>query len=379
MSKIQFDSDNLIYNRFDLIHQGEYGTYEYRDDDKEYVICAYRNRGVAEVNLWGKVLPQDVFNSMVKELFQSPGVYAISVTRGGNQYFDFLEETNDIRIPLPESFDELMNRAERRDRATIRRKLRWLDERIGVLKIDVYPRSEISDDIVETYFDWKKETHGTEYGLKPAEYLDKYHVTDAMLMRAGDMDVAIAFFCQAEDIVFFENFSYNSNLKEYSPGLLMYVKFMEELIKRKCRYLYLGGGGYIYKKRFGAESFRAYSGRIYRKEIIDSLNSFFERREIRRIAFYGYGVCGHAFCQLAGNLRIEVIYGIDRKHEISTGIKLYDPQDDLPDADAVIITLNNRNNEVDDLLKKRFDKTFYWNQILDDVAGDYSRRVDEGN
>lgn len=374
----RFDTDNLIYNRFDLIYKEGNHAISFCDSDTKYCLDIHTEGVNAKINIWGKLLPQDIFDRAINECFADKQICAIELTRCGNPYGNFLEEINDIRVPLPGEFDELMNRAERRDRATIRRKLRWLDERVGDLRIEIYSRNEIPDHIVDTYFKWKKETHGTDYRMSASEYLDRYFVTDAMLMKAGDTQVAVAFFCQTEDIVFFENFSYNTELKEYSPGLLMYVKFMEELIKRKCRYLYLGGGSYIYKKRFGAEAFTAYSGTIYRKEMIDGINAFFQEREIDSVGFYGYGVCGHSFLQLSKNLALSVGYGIDRKVTDAENIRIYSPEDELPEADAILITLNNKDEEVEKALAVRFEKVYYWNSILEKIIMDYQRRIDEG-
>lgn len=377
MKKVIYDTDNLIYNRFDLIHNGQYYNISYEYERNVYEIQVHIENGIAELNVWGKLFPQEIFDKLVHDIFVNKAVYAIHIVRGGNNYQDMLETTNDIRISLPIRIDDLMGRVERRDRATIRRKLRWLDERIGILKMMVYEKQEIPKDIVETYFKWKYETHKTEYGLTPDDYLEKYYVTDAMLMKAGNIDVAVAFFCQVDDIVFFENFSYNSQLKKYSPGLLMYVKLMEELMHRKCRYLYLGGGGYIYKKRFGAESFTAYSGMIYRQEIVGLINNFFTHRSIRKVAFYGYGVCGHSFYQLSKNLDIDVVYGIDRNSEEGNEIPIYSPENELPRVDAVLITLNNDNEEVEELLNKEFDNVIYWNNILNQIISSYWRETSE--
>ena len=375
----RYDADNLIYNRFDIIHASDYESIRYENNSDEYEVYTHCDDGIAEINLWGKFLPDKIIDLLVNDIFTDKNIFAIEALRIRNQYHQFLEATNDVRVPLPETFDELMDRAERRDRATIRRKLRWLDKRIGSLQINVCSKEETQDSVVDTYFKWKKESHGTDYGLNPREYLDKYYVTDSIIMRAGDTDVAVAFFCQVEGIVFFENFSYNPDLKEYSPGLLMYVKLMEELIKRKCRYLYLGGGGYIYKKRFGAEHSIAYSGKIYRREIIDVLNIFFVDKGIKTVAFYGYGVCGHSFYQLSKNLDIRVSFGIDKNAEENkeaTEISLYLPEAELPMADAGLITLNNCNTEVYHYMKRKFSKVFYWNEILESVINDYRKSVD---
>ena len=375
---VKFESDDLIYNRFDIIHEKQYESFIYSVNGRKYIIQVHDSCGVAEINLWGKELPDDIFIKLIADIFKNDQIYAVKATRIKNEYKCFLEETNDIRVPLPGGMDELMERVERRDRATIRRKLRWLDGRVGDLKIEVFARENIPDQVVETYFKWKKETHGIDYGLLPKEYLDKYYVTDAMLMRAGETDVAVAFFCQVKDIVFFENFSYNGQLKKYSPGLLMYVKFMEELIQRKCKYLYLGGGSYIYKRRFGAESSQAYSGTIYREEIIDILNGFFDMNDIGEVSFYGFGMVGHGFLKLSEELSVKVKYGIDKRADDmeETEISIYLPESDLPKADAVIITMDTSHHDVEDFLSKKFEKVYYWNDILEGAIGDYNRRVD---
>ena len=369
MNSIVFDSDDNIYNRFDLIRKHDYVEREYISGAEKYLIAAYAENGVAHLNVWGKTFPQSVFENVIADVFNNKKIYAIEITRAGNQYKDFLEQTNDIRVPLPETAEELMNRVERRDRATIRRKLRWLDERVGEVKINVYSVNEIPDELVELYFNWKKETHGTDYGLSSKEYLEKYYVTDGMVMYAGETPVAVAFFCQVNKTVFFENFSYNSKLKDYSPGLLMYVKFMEELITRKCSYLYLGGGAYIYKKRFGSESFTAYSGIIYRKEIINAINEYLDNNEYKNIAFYGYGVCGHSFKQLSNNLNINISYGLDKNSDENENI--ISPNSELEDVDGLLITLNNRNVEVEEYAKKNFKKYVYWNDVLEQIISNY--------
>lgn len=378
MEQARFDTDNLIYNRFDLIYKDGNHRISYSESDTEYCLDVHKEGVKAKLNIWGKPLPQNMFENAIHDVFEDKKICTIELTRCGNPYGNFLEEVNDIRVPLPGNVDELMKRAERRDRATIRRKLRWLDERVGNLKIEIYSKDKIPDHIVETYFKWKRETHGTDYKMSAPEYLKRYYVTDAMLMKAGETEAAVAFFCQSEDIVFFENFSYNTELKEYSPGLLMYVKFMEELIKRKCKFLYLGGGSYIYKKRFGAETFQAFSGIIYRKEIIDAIDAFFREKKIYNAAFYGYGVCGHLFLQLSKNLTLSVCYGIDKKVMNPENIKIYSPENDLPEADAILITLNSRNQEVEKTLAARFEKVYYWNDILEKIIRDYQWRIDEG-
>ena len=52
-------------------------------------------------------------------------------------------------------------------------------------------------------------------------------------------------------------------------------------------------------------------------------------------------------------------------------IVIYLPESELPAVDAVLITLNNENKDVETLLNKRFNKVYYWNDILRKVIEEY--------
>lgn len=364
VQEAKFDTDNLIYNRLDLIYPETFKTKEYFYNQKKYLVLYDIEDGMARVGLWGKKLPQEIFERLIDEVILENNVRCIYLDRVRNNYKNYLEKVNDVRVPLPNSADELLNRLERRNRATIRRKICWINERIGEITIEKYSKNQIPVSLVETYFKWKKITHGKDYGCTPQEYLEKYHVSDAMVMLAGKIDIAIAFFCQVDDVVFFENFSYNTDYKEYSPGLLMYTKLMEELIDRRCKYLYLGGGNYIYKTRFGAQNDEAYSGYIYNPVYIKIMDDFFVKNKINTVAFYGFGKCGHSFLQISNELSIEVIYGIDRKPFENEAIRVYAPDDTFPDADAVFITMQAKDNSVEKMLNEKFSKVYYWNELI---------------
>ena len=105
MSKIfKFDTDDLIYNRFDIIHPENVVDLFYDYEGYTYKIQVYINDGIAEPNIWGKSLPQNVFESLINDIFKKNDIFAIKITRGRNQYKNFLEKTTDVRVPLPKSF-----------------------------------------------------------------------------------------------------------------------------------------------------------------------------------------------------------------------------------------------------------------------------------
>lgn len=370
MEKVLFDSDNLIYNRFDIIYE-DYIDFTQEFEGKEYSILAHCENGVAKINTWGKSIPDHVMKNLICNIFERQRVFCIEITRTVNNFEEFLYEQNDFRVPLPNNVEELLSRVERRDRATIRRKKRWLDERVGTIKIQHYGK-DIPAELVDTYFIWKKSSHGTDYKLSPKEYLEKYYVTDALVLSAGDIIIGIAFYCKCEDIVYFENFSYNSAYREYSPGLLMYEVLLEHLIERKCRYLYMAGGNYIYKRRFGSEETKCFSGYIYREEVLSQLSALFsENKILGNIAIYGYGRYGHIYKSLLNKIGVNVLYAIDKNDECDGNIDIRNPNSDLSDASKILITLKEHNDEVEKLLLEKGKEVFYMTDLIHQAEKNY--------
>ena len=260
---------------------------------------------------------------------------------------------------------ELLSRVEKRDRATIRRKKRWLDERIGALDIIHYEES-IPKDVVEKYFEWKKNSHGTDYKLNADEYIKKFYVTDALVVKAGEEFIGIAFYCACEGTAFFENFSFNENYREYSPGLLTYEILLEHLISRGIKFLYMAGGNYSYKRRFGSEETNCYSGNIYKKELLSRIKIEMESLNIpQNIAIYGYGKFGHIFERLLSKLGFNILYAIDMNAETDDRISVRRPEDNIDDVSDVIITIENRNEVIDNILKNKGKKYIYISELIE--------------
>ena len=368
---MHFDEDNLIYNRFDLIYPDGFERYIYDAGEENYELGIHVSGGIAELDIWGKELPYEVMAAAVRHAFLNRDVYAVELTRSRNNYQDMLMETEDIRIPLPDTFEKLIGRMKRKGRATIKREFRCLEDSFGSLRLLRY-HGEIPDELVDDYFGWKEQSHGREYGLEPQEYLKIYHVTDAMLLKAGSVNVAVSFCCITGEIAYLENFSYNPALKDYSPGTLIYVKLLEDLIKKGCRYLYLGGGDYLYKRRFGAEVRKAYTGKIYRDEIFEWINRYFDRSGIKTIAVYGLGGCYKDFSRIVAKLNVNLVFGIDRFVKHLDDLKVYEPDMEFPHADMALITLNEKDETAWMSIERRFRKVAYWNDLLNESVLSYT-------
>ncbi len=363
---VRYETDDLIYNRFDLIYTDNVERYFCELENKKYFIDVHYENYKAVLNVWGKEFPQDFFDNTIEEIFRRHfNLCYIEIKRAGNNYKNLLDRCNDIHVSIPVSKEELLQRLKKKHRYTLKRIKRLFEEEYGKLETVIYKEC-IPDEMVNQYFTWKQLTHGTDYHMSPKEYLIKYHVTDGMLLKAGDNNIAILFFCQVNNTVYLENFSYNVHMEKNSPGFLIYEMFLEELICRKCTNLYVGGGEYEYKKRFGAEENIAYSGIIYRKEVFEVLNEYFERQSIKKIAIYGLGTMGHIFLRIVNFLNVDLEYGIDKKEKQIENLQVYFPWDNLKEVDAVIITLKFHNKEVEEVLKQKFKKIYYWSDIVEE-------------
>ena len=143
--------------------------------------------------------------------------------------------------------------------------------------------------------------------------------------------------------------------------------FLEELIRRKVKYVYLGKPGLAYKNHFDAEVFQRYSGKIYREEVVEHANLMLHSEKLNRIAVYGLGKVGKEFMQLAPKLNTTVIAGIDQSVQALGNLKVITPdqiQEIAPNLDAVIIALEKQNRDVEELLRHNGFKSIYYSDLI---------------
>ena len=367
---MKYDSDDLIYNRFDIIHSKNVKRYIYQVGNEEYDIDCFFSKYGAYINVWGKVFPEHVFNKVILQIFlENKKTKYVSITRGGNNYNNELKSVNDFKIILPDTYDELLKRLSSKHRYNIRRSFRMMNDDLPNVIVKKYKKNNIPKHLVEIYFGWKKKSHGIDYNMSVDEYFSQYYVTDIITMESNNGLIAILFFSVINKTVYFENFSYDIEYEKYSPGFIIYVLFLKELIARHCKYVFLQGGQYSYKKHFDAQEMVTYSGEIYRSTVYEDINGFFCEKKIKNVAIYGLGECGKNFLLMARKLSVNVVYGIDKK-KIEAEIPVYGLNDELTDVDAVFITLEKHNIDAETFVMQKFEKVYYWKDILNTVIGE---------
>lgn len=169
-------------------------------------------------------------------------------------------------IDLPTDCEELKKRLTSKNRYNLRREQRLIQEQLGDLKFEMYDES-VPPDIVESYFAFKNVTHNRDYHMTPEEYIKTYCVSTAYVMRTAKEILAILFSCEQCECVYFENFTYNTKYQSYSLGSIIYDFFLEQLVRKGKKSVFLGGGTYEYKKKYGSKEIHVYICKLYRSKI----------------------------------------------------------------------------------------------------------------
>ncbi len=365
---------DLIYNRFDLIYPDNYFEGEITNDNCNCKYQAHEINQVAELNLWGKDISETCLQSIVGKVFNdNENIIGIKATGYFNNYGKMLIKGRETIISLPDSIEELDKRIRRKHRSYLKSQEKHLALKYGEVKITVYSDHQMLK-IVNIYFKWKRQSHGTEYNLSPEEYLQQYHVTDAMALNLAGEPIAVLFYCLVDKTVYLENLSYDMSFGKYSPGIILYKAFLERMIFEGCRNVFLGKSGLDYKKRFGSTEFTSYNGIIYRKEIFNEINAYFRRLNITNVAIYGLGKLGHQVLQYKNELAVVFDYGIDRNGVKIDGFTIYKSVSNAPQCQIAIITIEKKNPEIEDNLKAEGFDYIYWVDLITESINQYNSK-----
>lgn len=358
------DEDNLIYNRFDIIYPDEYEEYVYPYFNQKYLLRCHVECDTADIDIWGREIPEEVFYTFIDDIFRRhPEVRFIKVEGSKNNYYECLEMIRNVYIDLPDIADKINERLSSKTLHTLERKERRLSEKQGGIAVKVYS-DNIPEKLIDNYFSWKKATHGTDYNLSCIEYLKKYHVTHALELVGGEKSIAVVFFCVCERTAYLENLSFDSEVAKFSAGLIAYKRVLEWLSENGINRFYLGKEGQEYKNHFGSIKQDAYWGNVINKSALNKASIYLAKHGYREIAIYGLGNVGKEFLRYSDALGVKVVYAIDRKVKSHDALIVYGIHDKLPICDGVIITIENKIEEAEEILKDRGIEYLYWRKLL---------------
>ncbi len=266
-------ADDMIYNRPDLYEKNIY-TINIKYGKKVYRMYYTIKRYKAELYVWLRNIPLSVLNYTADYiLHKHKYILKLEINYALSNIKNALNSTNNWVVFLPDHPNEILERLSNKSRYNFKREKRLLTEQCGEIRINEYDNLNIIPaEIFDVYFEWKKETHGTEYGISGTDYIKKYHVNGAMLLTAGGSPVAVLLYCLNGGTVYLENISYHQQYKKCSPGIILYEHFLEQMTLNGIKCVFLNGGNQSYKARFDSKEYLVYSGNIYRNRAVKTLN-----------------------------------------------------------------------------------------------------------
>lgn len=362
------DSTDLIYNRFDITYKNSFETYITEQNGKKYTILLHIEGTIGFLNLWGKNIPSNVINNSINYFINIyPELTRFRVLRFTKNYKNYLIKGFERILILPPSPFDVQILLTNKERQHIRYNIKHLAGD-GELKIESL--KNITNEIIETFFYWKKSTHDYDYNITPEEYINKYHVTDVILLskieESKKEQLAIIFFCACNRTIYLENISYNREYAKYSPGFLLYVYFVQQMIEEGRKYIFLGGAKQDYKRKFNSIERCCYTGDIFTKVGVAKMNSFFKENGILTVAIYGLGNMGKMLINVMKKFDVKVEYGIDLVETIND-IKVIRPSDEWPNIDFIIISIKKQSKEIENTIDEKGIAFDYWEQIVDRV------------
>ena len=245
---------NIIFNRFDLWFGPN--NYELYNLGKDYIIpvkarSAPNNKIYLEVGLYLTALPSALLKVFFSFLFtRYPNANYIRVMHSYTKIAN-AEPYPYWHINLPatkEDFDKSLSQR-------VRYNTKWypkkLCKEVGPYEIKHYFRTEITPEIVKRYLTLKQITH-PDFSWKGAllDYLNVDGITDCYVLYVNTEMKAIAFTSDTGENVMYCATTYDTSLRKYSIGNILYYHIICDLIAKGKKVFYLSGGWMDYKKYF---------------------------------------------------------------------------------------------------------------------------------
>lgn len=256
---------DFICNRFDLTGNYEFALLKWRKNRREYYVQVSFEDDKAFLGIWLAPITAEILKDVSRFIFRKYKTVRTVEYRFGTIPYGKAFPCNHFKIELPETADALRARMTQKSRYNLRRSRRLLEESVGPVDFVSYPADDVPTEMIGEYLRLKKASHGFEFDAPPEEYLRIHGVSDVYIMRAGDgRMLSIILSCEQCRVVFLENLTYNPEFRQYSPGQILYEYYLERLIEKKRDLLFLMGGDYEYKRRYGSVEETVYFGTMYK-------------------------------------------------------------------------------------------------------------------
>ncbi len=242
---------DFIYNRYDLyLEEGQYRVVRISNGERSYEIEYAVINDWCELGIWLTPMNAEELRHLLFHIHKNhPQIKRVTYRNGLVSYGHSVEK-NHFRIVLPETVEELEERQSSRQKRVLRKKIRYAEADIGKMSVKEYQQPDIPDEIVNTFYEFKYQTHGRRYDMPPKEYLLHYHVSHAYVLCFGEKVAAVRFSCEQCPYVYSENSAYDPEVKDYYVGKILRDYHLQRMVEKGYKEIYLAGGNYEHKKKY---------------------------------------------------------------------------------------------------------------------------------
>lgn len=121
--------------------------------------------------------------------------------------------------------------------------------------------------------------------MSPQEYVKRYYITNIYYMKNDNEFTVILLSCEQCPVVYLENIIFATKYLKYSLGQIAYDMYLKRLIEKGKQEVYLLGGDYAYKKRYGSKKRMVVEYSIIRKSIKSYFCIYGKRRLVKIFSF----------------------------------------------------------------------------------------------
>lgn len=265
-------SPDFIYNRFDMFCDNYIVLIAEQGQEKHIIEACIFNK-YAELGIWRMQISNALLKEISKFLFKKYhqiGYIKFFFCNTDGRY----KKVTHYSIEFPDSTESLLQRRSPKSRRRLDNKRHQVEREIGEIKYQDFTKDNCPEEIVNIYNIWKEKSHHIGKIEEKELFFEKYHISNIYVLYFGKDIVAILFSCEQCPIAYLENLSYDIRYSKYSPGLQIYEYMLNRLIEKNIKVIFLGGGNYEYKQKYGSIEEILYDGVIYRNVYSKLLSIF---------------------------------------------------------------------------------------------------------
>lgn len=260
---------NMIKNRFDLAGETDYDLIRYTDQDEDITLMVKYKDYIAYLGLYLVPVSEKALTKIIHFVFKNnKKVLYVIYEYGYHPLGENPIRKNHFKIALPETREQLQERLSKKGRYNIAREKRILEQDFGSWAVHEYPAfAPEAESAWEKYFLYKSANYGEHWKNSNRDtYCKSFPVSHVYTLTLGEDSEIAAVILSHEDcpVVYLENLTYDPELAKYSLGKILYDEFLNIMIRKNKTQLFLLGGNYSYKKRYGSEEETVYNCSVLR-------------------------------------------------------------------------------------------------------------------